>query len=141
MFRYSQDDKSFYECLNEYGGTFTEIFMIMIQGWHELKNSLFLQDVSHRIQRVNLSTFLPQNHWLIAVWTWSTETRVVWWWQIFHKLITVSSRVGIPPIPRKLPSFRRKFKKSPPSFWQPSKLVHVNCKKHFKIKVLHFILY
>ena len=39
MFRYSQDDKSFYECLNEYGGTFTEIFMIMIQGWHELKNS------------------------------------------------------------------------------------------------------
>ena len=30
---------SFYKCLNEYGGSFTEIFMIMIQGWHELKNS------------------------------------------------------------------------------------------------------
>ena len=30
---------SFYKCLNEYGGSFTEIFMITIQGWHELKNS------------------------------------------------------------------------------------------------------
>ena len=38
MFVYSQDDRSFYKCLNEYGGTFMEIFMIMIQGWHELKN-------------------------------------------------------------------------------------------------------
>ena len=39
MFGYSQDDKSFYKCLNEYGGTFTEIFMIMIQACHELKNN------------------------------------------------------------------------------------------------------
>ena len=35
MFVYSQDDKRFYKCLNEYGGTFTKIFMITIQGWHE----------------------------------------------------------------------------------------------------------
>ena len=26
MFVYSQDDKSFYKCLNEYGGTFTKIY-------------------------------------------------------------------------------------------------------------------
>ena len=26
MFAYSQDDKSFYKCLNEYGGTFTKIY-------------------------------------------------------------------------------------------------------------------
>ena len=26
MFVYSQDDKSFYKCLNEYGGTFTNIY-------------------------------------------------------------------------------------------------------------------
>ena len=29
---YSQDDKGFYKCLNECGGTFTKIFMITIQG-------------------------------------------------------------------------------------------------------------
>ena len=46
MFVYSQDDKSFYKCLNEYGGTFTKIFVITIQGWHELKNSNYLQDIS-----------------------------------------------------------------------------------------------
>ena len=40
-FVYSQDDKddkSFYKCLNEYGGTFTKILMITIPGWHKLKN-------------------------------------------------------------------------------------------------------
>ena len=26
MFVYSQDDKSFYKCLNEYGGTCTKIY-------------------------------------------------------------------------------------------------------------------
>ena len=41
---------------------------------------------------------------------------------------------GTPPfwVP---PSFWRKFKNLPLSFWQRSKLVHVNCKKHFKMKV------
>ena len=38
-------------------------------------------------------------------------------------------------------SFWGKFKKSLPIFWEPSKQVHVNCKKHFKMKVLHFVLY
>ena len=58
----------------------------------------------------------------------------------------VSSRVatpfskGTPPfwVP---PIFWSKFKKLPPSFWEPSKLVHVNCKKNFKMKVLHLVLY
>ena len=27
------------------------------------------------------------------------------------------------------------------SFWQSSKLVHVNCIKHFKMKMLHFVLH
>ena len=41
----------------------------------------------------------------------------------------VSSRVGTPP-----PPFSdANLKKLPPSFWQLSKLVHVNCKKHFKM--------
>ena len=39
MFVYSQDDKSLYKCLNEYDGNFTKTFMILIEGWHELKNS------------------------------------------------------------------------------------------------------
>ena len=39
MFVYSQYDKSFYKCITEYGGTFTEIFMITIQGWDESNNS------------------------------------------------------------------------------------------------------
>ena len=56
-------------------------------------------------------------------------------------LFIVSSRVGtrtpfwVPPF------FWSKFKKLPPSFWQPSKLVHVNCKKHLKMKVLCFVPY
>ena len=45
MFAYSQNDKSFNKCLNEYGGTSTEIFMITIQGWHKLKNTSYLQDI------------------------------------------------------------------------------------------------
>ena len=32
MFVYSQNDKSFYKYLTEYGGTFTKILMITIQG-------------------------------------------------------------------------------------------------------------
>ena len=32
-------------------------------------------------------------------------------------------------------------KKLPLFFWEPSKLVHVNCKKHFKVKVLRSVLY
>ena len=39
------------------------------------------------------------------------------------------------------PSFWSKFKKLLLFFWEPSKLVHVNCKKHLKMKVLSFILY
>ena len=47
--------------------------------------------------------------------------------------IIVSSRVrtplfwGPPPPLHPLPSFWSKFKMLPPSFWEPSKLVHVNC--------------
>ena len=39
MFVYSQDDKSFYKCLTESCGIYTEIVMMTIQGWHESKNS------------------------------------------------------------------------------------------------------
>ena len=50
MFVYSQDDESFYKCLTESSGTFTEIFMMMIrQGSYELKNSSYLQDILYRI--------------------------------------------------------------------------------------------
>ena len=87
MFVYSQKDNSFYKCLNQYVGTFTKIFMIMMQGWHELKNSQYFQDILYWIQRVTLPTLLPHGHWLIAVWTWVAETRVSWWFQIFHKII------------------------------------------------------
>ena len=37
MIFYSQDDRSFYKYLTEYGSTFTKIFIVMIQGWHESK--------------------------------------------------------------------------------------------------------
>ena len=71
---------------------------------------------------------------------------------VFNETPIVSSRVGTPlflrapppPHPPPFwvpPSFWSKFKKLPPSFWESSKLVHVNCKKHLKMKVLHFILY
>ena len=46
-----------------------------------------------------------------------------------------------PPFLREPPSFWSKLKKLPPSFWEPSKLVQVNCMKHFKMKVLRFIQY
>ena len=45
MFVYSQHDKSFYKYLTEHGDTFTKIFMITIQGWHELKNNEYHQDI------------------------------------------------------------------------------------------------
>ena len=38
MFVYSQDDQSFYKCLNNMVVLLPK-FMIMIQGWCELKNS------------------------------------------------------------------------------------------------------
>ena len=53
----------------------------------------------------------------------------------------VSSRSGTSPFLREPSSFWSKFKKLSPSFWQPSKLVHVNCIKHFKMKMLCFVLY
>ena len=54
----------------------------------------------------------------------------------------VSSRVGTPIFFLRVPSsFCNKFKKLPFSFWEPSKLVYVNCMKHFKMKVLRFVLY
>ena len=37
MFFYTQDDRSFYKYLTEYGSTFTKLFIFMIQGWHESK--------------------------------------------------------------------------------------------------------
>ena len=39
MFVYSEDDKSFYKDLTEYGGTLTKIFRNVIQDWHESKNN------------------------------------------------------------------------------------------------------
>ena len=39
------------------------------------------------------------------------------------------------------PSLWNKFKKLPLFFWESSKLVHINCIKHFKMKVLRFALY
>ena len=79
MFVYSEDGKSSYKCLSEYGGTFTELFMITIQGWHKLKNSQYLQDIyfvfNSESDFAHIST---QGHWLIAVWTCVAETRVPW---------------------------------------------------------------
>ena len=62
-------------------------------------------------------------------------------------MLIVSSRVGTPLFQGNPPfflgtlSFWSKFKKLPPSFWEPPKLVHANCTKHFKIKELHIALY
>ena len=86
MFVYSHDDKSFYKCLNEYDGTFTKIFMIMIQAGMNWKTVNTSRIFSIEF-RVTLPTYLLQGHWLIAVWTWAAETRVSWWCQIFHKII------------------------------------------------------
>ena len=67
----------------------------------------------------------------------------------FSNSMPVSSRVVIPPPPfwgtptpfLSTPSFWSKLKKSSPSSWQPLKLVHVNCIKQFKTKVLDLVLY
>ena len=67
-------------------------------------------------------------------------------WFAWGKKHTVSSRVGTPSFLREAPSFWvpssfwSKFKKLIPFFWEPSKLVHANCMKHFKMKELHFVL-
>ena len=47
---------------------------------------------------------------------------------------------GMPPLSG-YPLFLKQIWKNTPSFWEPSKLVHANCIKHFKMKELHFILY
>ena len=47
---------------------------------------------------------------------------------------------GTPPPFWVAPSFWSKSKTLPPSFWRASKLVHVNCMKNFKMKVLCFVL-
>ena len=39
------------------------------------------------------------------------------------------------------PSFRQKLKNLLPTLWEPSKLVDVNCIKHFKTKILPFLQY
>ena len=47
---------------------------------------------------------------------------------------------GTPPF-LGTPSFWSKFEMLPSSFWGASKLVHINCMKHFKMKELYFVLY
>ena len=56
-----------------------------------------------------------------------------------YQCAIVSSRVETPFFLREPHFFWSKLKVTP-SFWEPSKLVHVNCMKHFKMKVLHFVL-
>ena len=60
--------------------------------------------------------------------------------KVFY-VCTVSSRVGTLPPCLGIPLFLKQILKITPSFWQPSKLVHANCMKHFKMKELHFVLY
>ena len=65
-------------------------------------------------------------------------------WKTYQKNFlkpTVSSRAGTSPFLRETPSSWSKFKKLLPSFWEPPKLVHASCMKHFKMKELHFVLY
>ena len=59
---------------------------------------------------------------------------------IFNICFTIVSPGLEPPVSEKTPSFWSKFKKLPLSFSDPSKLVQANCKKHFKMKVLRFVL-
>ena len=116
MFLYSQYDKSFYKCLNEYGGTFTKI------SWSWCKVSMNRKTVNtprtfciYWVQRVTLPTILPQSHWVIAVWTWGTETRVYWWCQIFHKIIFCIKILFI----SKIKLFSYEFWNSSICYWQP----------------------
>ena len=78
---------------------------------------------------------------LCTIWHFSVITRIMF---LFFFSYLSSSRVGPPPPFLREPppppflgthSLRSKFKKLPLSFWEPSKLVHVNRKKHFKMKV------
>ena len=46
---------------------------------------------------------------------------------------------GNPPPLSGYSLFLKQILKNSPSFWQPSKLVHANCMKHFKMKGLHFV--
>ena len=55
---------------------------------------------------------------------------------LFWRNPSPSFCVPLPP----LSNFLSKLKKSPPSFWEPFKLVHVNCIKHFKMKVENIII-
>ena len=50
-------------------GTFTELFMITIQGSSWMENSNYLMNIFYWIQRVALPTFLPQGHWPMAIWS------------------------------------------------------------------------
>ena len=119
-----------------------------------------LETEPHKMRRKLLRMCLKL--WTKATLRWSFFAKIVncfYSWALFVKKLRckdifivcfniVSSKVGTPllwgnPPPPFLgtPSFWSKFKKLIPSFWEPSKLVHANCKKHFKMKVLCFVLY
>ena len=64
-------------------------------------------------------------------------------WEIdisFNICFTIVPPVLEPPVSERTHSFWSKFKMLSRSFWDPSKLVQANCKKHFKMKVLRFVL-
>ena len=92
MFVYSQDDKSFYKCLNEYGGAFTVIFMITTQVGMNWKTVNTSRTFRIEFREWHCPHFYPR---VIAVWTWAAETRVSWWCQIFHKIIVCTENFFI----------------------------------------------
>ena len=110
-----------------------------------------LETEPHKMRRKLLRMCLKL--WTKATLRWSFFAKIVncfYSWALFVKKLRckdifivcfniVSSKVGTPllwgnPPPPFLgtPSFWSKFKKLIPSFWEPSKLVHANCKNTLK---------
>ena len=60
-----------------------------------------------------LCPFLPQGHWLIAIWTWLAGTRVSWWCPIFHEIACIKKKLF-----QKDNYFSCEFWNSPICYWQ-----------------------
>ena len=75
---------------------------------------------------------------------WNLKTRSLSFNDYIDNYTRPKFHTGLePPSPfsEGTPLFLKQILKVTPSFWDPPKLVYTNFKKHFKMKVLRFVLY
>ena len=118
---------NYYSCLVELLGVLT----VMLARKRLVKKSLLLLMSSNsKTQNVKKGSKNSPLHFRVRPLT--SEFEIVEWfheWKHNHSFLQGWNL------------FLKKIKKVTSSFWQPSTLIYVNCMKHFKMKVLLFLLY